>query len=241
MKQNTSVLGKLILSLAYRYSLATLYASTLRSTDRRNASPPRPQNHPHVYHPHGMSLSRIYTMRFLYYYEFDLATMVGSTPSNVFVTRPKPYAHCVSAYTRDLDAAGYDFPRDWHWLVTSKPIVIPYHLPTCRSFSPVYIHLLHFGLGHHLMKSTITTSAPSPYTTHSTSPRLFSPSLSPDRPFSVRVDCVPIYIRISRFSTFHTPRYNAHIDFSPIMSSPQQCYSYLFAPVFIVWRCSRRV
>ena len=88
MKQNTSVLGKLILSLAYRYSLATLYASTLRSTDRRNASPPRPQNHPHVYHPHGMSPSHIYTMRFLYYYEFDLATMVGSTPSNVFVTRP---------------------------------------------------------------------------------------------------------------------------------------------------------
>ena len=93
--------------------------------------------------------------------------------------------------------------RDWHWLVTSKSIVIPYHLLTCRSFSPVYIQFLHLGLGHRLMKSTITTSAPSPYTIHSTSPR-FSFSLTSDRPFSVRVDCVPIYIRISRFPTLHS-------------------------------------
>lgn len=60
--------------------------------------------------PSGNVPSRIYATNFLYYHEFNsvLHTMVGSTPSNVFVTRPKLYAHRASPYTRDLDAAGYD-------------------------------------------------------------------------------------------------------------------------------------
>jgi len=40
------------------------------STDRRNVSLSRPQNHSYVYYSHGMS-SHVYTPRFLYYYEFD--------------------------------------------------------------------------------------------------------------------------------------------------------------------------
>jgi hypothetical protein len=140
--------GKFILSLAYQYSLATLYAPHVTSDGSLQCLPSRPQNHHYVYSPHGMS--PIQCGFCIITSSISLPhTMVGSTPSNVFVPRPKLYARYGSLYTRDLNPAGYDFPRDWHWLVTSKPIVIPYHLLTCRSFPPVYIQLLHFGLGHH--------------------------------------------------------------------------------------------
>lgn len=49
-------------------------------------------------------------------------------------------------------------PGDWALACNLKLIVIPYHLLACRSFSHVHIQFLpHLGLGHRLMKSTITT------------------------------------------------------------------------------------
>ena len=101
----SSVLRKFIHSLAYGYSLATLYASTSRSTDCYNASLSRPQNHPHVYYPHGTS-PRIYTLRFLYYH----AHHGWFNPFRRFCHMPELCAHCSSLHTHDLDAAGYDFP-----------------------------------------------------------------------------------------------------------------------------------
>jgi len=89
-------------------------------------------------------LSHLYT-EVLYYYEFGLAllTMVGSTPSNVFATPPKLRAHCISLDTRDLDAAGYDLPRDRALACNLKLIVIAYLL-TCRSFL-LYIYNFSFS------------------------------------------------------------------------------------------------
>ena len=57
--------------------------------------------------------SNIYTPRFLYYYELALATTRHGwfNPFQCFFHLPEACAHCISLYTRDLDAAGYDS----HW------------------------------------------------------------------------------------------------------------------------------
>jgi len=104
-------------------------------------------------------------------------TMVGSTPSNVFTTCPKLCAYCIRC-TRATWMRLVMISLG-HRALACNFDIYRYSLPllTCRSFSAVHIQfLLHFGLGHRLMKSTITTSASSPPHIHNSS--LLFPSIS---------------------------------------------------------------
>jgi len=86
-----------------------LYAYTLRLMDRRIAT---------TSHLHDLKITLTSTTLMEYpptsiHRGFCSTTspMVGSTPSISFAASPKLAAHCISLYTRDLDAAGYDLPR----------------------------------------------------------------------------------------------------------------------------------
>jgi hypothetical protein len=59
--------------------------------------------------------SYIYSPRFMYYHGFDLATAPHGwfNSFQCLCHLSEPHAHCTSLHTRDLDAAGYDFPREF--------------------------------------------------------------------------------------------------------------------------------
>jgi len=165
----------------------TLYASTLRLLDQRIAITS-------ALHDLKITITSATLMEYLLtslHRSFctitsPLRIMVGSTPSNVFATCLRLCAYCISLYTRDLDVAGYDFPRALACnFDTYRYSLLPAHMPFifCCTYtiSLLWPRTSPHEDNHHYIR----------FIPHIHLNSFFPLSL--DRPFTVRVDCTDIY------------------------------------------------
>jgi len=97
-----------------------VHTTPLVSMDRHNVSTSRPPKQSHARYPPSWNAPLTSIHRGF----CTITSLISLLPYRGwfdglqrFSHSPKLCAHCISLYTRDLDAAGYDPVWDWAWLV----------------------------------------------------------------------------------------------------------------------------
>jgi len=193
------VLRTFIHSPAYRYLLATLYASTLRLTndgaltyrlhDLKITLTPTSSLE---FHPYHTSIRRGFcTITSLNWMPFVVGSRFPPRARNCLriVHRYTRASWMLAIYLYDLALACNFETYRYFPLLTLMPFIFPVHIQ-----SPLYL-----GLGHGLKKSSITTIASSP--PHTSHLILFPPFFYLSRSTTQRESRLYLYIFLFRVST----------------------------------------